>query len=94
MKLLPKNPEFEEMQQICDMRLHFNITMTSQVGQPAAVRVFVCVIFTDRLLWEMFDIITAEILIWCARKVSYDAKTLLKIQITEQTKAPLGSPLK
>ena len=46
--------------------------------------VFVCVcVFTDRLLWEMFDIITAEILIWCARKVSYDAKTLLKMEIIE-----------
>ena len=90
MKLLPENPDFEEMQQICDMRRHFNITMSSRIGQHAAERVFVCV-FTDRLLWEMFDIITAEILIWCARKVSYDAKTLLKMQITEQIKAPLGS---
>ena len=45
MKLPPENPEFKEMQQICDMQLHFNITMTSQIGQPAAVRVFVCVFF-------------------------------------------------
>ena len=63
MKLLSENPEFEEMQQICDMRLHFNITMTSRIGQREAVHVFfVCV--------------------WCARKVSYDTKTLLKMQIT------------
>ena len=75
---------------MCDMRRHFNITMTSRIGQRAAVRVFsVCV--SNRLIWEMFDSITAETLNWCARKVSYDAKTLPKMQITEQIKAPLGS---
>ena len=42
MKLLP---EFDEMQQICDMRRHFNNTMTSQIGQHAAVGLHVLCVF-------------------------------------------------
>ena len=43
MKLLPEYHEFEEMQQICDVRRHFNIITTSRIGHCAAVRVCVCV---------------------------------------------------
>ena len=42
MKLLP---EFEEMQQMCDMRRHFSNTMTSQIGQHAAVGLHVLCVF-------------------------------------------------
>ena len=42
MKLLP---EFEEMQQMCDMRRHFNNTMTSWIGQHVAVGLHVLCVF-------------------------------------------------
>ena len=93
MKLLPENPEFEEMQQICDVRRHLNIKTTSRIGPCAAVRVCVCV-FTDRLLWKMFDIITAELLIWCARKVSYICQDIAENADHRTNKGTARKPLK
>ena len=58
-----RNPEYEEMRQICDMRRNFNNTMTSRIGQRAAIGLHVLCAFSNRLVWEMFDRITAEILI-------------------------------
>ena len=70
MKLLPENPEFEEMQQICDVRRHLNIITTSRIGPCAAVRVCVCV-FTDRLLWEMFDNYSRNTYLVCEKSIIY-----------------------
>ena len=94
MKLLSENPEFEEMQQICDVRRHFNITMTSRTGHYAAVRVCVCVFFPTGWYGKCSIELQQKYLSGVQGKYHIYAKTLLKKADHRINKGTARMPLK
>ena len=90
MKLLPEYHEFEEMQQICDVRRHFNIITTSRIGHCAAVRVCVCVFYRQAVMGNVRYNYSRNTYLVCEKSI-IRCQDIAENADHRQIKAPLGS---